>query len=71
MTAFVLIVVTNAVKPADAIVNSANPKPKFGSGVDAAIYRAAGEKRLLAEREKIGEMEPGEVAVTPAFDRMY
>ncbi|MCR5742974.1 MAG: macro domain-containing protein [Lachnospiraceae bacterium] len=53
---------------ADAIVNSANPKPQFGSGVDAAIYRAAGEERLLAEREKIGEMEPGEVAVTSAFD---
>ncbi len=53
---------------ADAIVNTANPNVAVGSGVDTAIYNAAGRERLLAEREKIGPMERGEVAITPAFD---
>ncbi len=52
---------------ADAIVNTANPKPVVGSGTDSAIYKAAGEKKLLAERIKIGDISRGEVAVTPAF----
>ncbi len=52
---------------ADAIVNTANPKPVFAAGTDAAIYKAAGEKQLLAERKKIGDIMPGETAVTPAF----
>jgi len=53
---------------ADAIVNTANPEPIYGSGVDQAIYMAAGEKELLAERIKIGKIKPGTVAVTPAFN---
>ena len=53
---------------ADAIVNTANPKPKFSSGTDSAIYAAAGVEKLLEERKKIGRIEEGEVAVTPAFD---
>lgn len=53
---------------ADAIVNTANPDVAIGSGVDSAIYKAAGEDRLLRERQKIGKLEPGEVAITPAFD---
>ncbi len=53
---------------ADAIVNTANPDVAVGSGVDSAIYKAAGEDRLLRERQKIGKLEPGEVAITPAFD---
>lgn len=52
---------------ADAIVNTANPKPIFASGTDSAIYHAAGEKELLTERKKIGDIAPGNVAVTPAF----
>ena len=52
---------------ADAIVNTANPKPIFASGTDSAIYHAAGEKELLAKRKKIGDIAPGNVAVTPAF----
>lgn len=51
----------------DAIVNTANPLPMYGSGTDGAIYQAAGRDELLAEREKIGTIEPGEVAVTSAF----
>ena len=52
----------------DAIVNSANPKAVIGSGVDSAIYRKAGLARLFIKRRQIGEILPGECAVTPAFD---
>ncbi len=52
---------------ADAIVNTANPKPLYGSGTDGAIYKAAGADELLAERCKIGVIKPGDVAITPAF----
>lgn len=52
---------------ADIIVNTANPQPMIGSGTDSAIYNAAGAEELLAERKKIGNIKPGEVAVTPAF----
>ena len=52
---------------ADAIVNTANPMVAVGDGVDSAIYKAAGRELLLAERAKIGELRPGECAVTPAF----
>ena len=52
---------------ADAIVNTANPEPVYAGGTDAAVYRAAGEKKLLKERAKIGRIAPGEAAVTPAF----
>lgn len=52
---------------ADAIVNTANPLVTIGSGVDQAIYEAAGEEALLAERAKIGPMRPGQAAATPAF----
>ena len=53
---------------ADAIVNTANPHVAVGYGVDSAVYDAAGKEKLLAERARIGEMNPGDVAVTPAFD---
>lgn len=52
---------------ADAIVNTANPKPKYDSGTDTAIYLAAGAEELLEARKKIGRIEEGRVAVTPAF----
>ncbi|MCD8075387.1 MAG: macro domain-containing protein [Lachnospiraceae bacterium] len=52
---------------ADAIVNTANPHPTYAAGTDAAIYKAAGAGLLLAERKKIGKMERGQAAVTPAF----
>lgn len=52
---------------ADAIVNTANPDPIIGGGMDAAIYYAAGKRRLLAERKKIGKIAPGEVVSTRAF----
>ena len=51
----------------DAIVNTANPKPIVGWGVDAGIHKKAGPK-LLEARSKIGLIRFGDVAVTPAFD---
>lgn len=53
---------------ADIIVNTANPHPVIGSGTDSAIYRAAGEEALLAERKKIGDIAPRQAVATPAFD---
>ena len=52
---------------ADAIVNTANPRPEYGRGTDGAIYAAAGAEALLEERRKIGRMKVGEAAATPAF----
>ncbi|MBO7364211.1 MAG: macro domain-containing protein [Lachnospiraceae bacterium] len=52
---------------AEVIVNSANPRPVIGGGTDSAVYRAAGENALLEARKKIGDLAPGQCAVTPAF----
>lgn len=64
-----LIIIRNDITQvkADAIVNTANPYPKYASGTDRAIYEAAGAKQLLAQREKIGTIHQGKVAVTDAF----
>ena len=51
----------------DAIVNTANPKPIIGYGVDAGIHQKAG-KKLLEERQKIGNIGVGEAAITSGFD---
>ena len=51
----------------DAIVNTANEAPQYSTGVDTAVYMAAGVDELLAERKKIGWMSEGEVAITPGF----
>lgn len=52
---------------ADAIVNTANPKPAVGRGTDRAIYSAAGADQLLAARKSIGNIAPGDAAYTDAF----
>ena len=52
---------------ADAIVNTANPKPVIGGGTDSAIYQAAGREQLLEARKKIGSIEPGQAVYTDAF----
>ena len=51
----------------DAIVNTANPVPSYSTGVDKAIYHAAGVEKLLAARQEIGFLNEGDVAVTPGF----
>lgn len=51
----------------DAIVNTANPRPVIGSGVDCAIHEKAGPK-LLEARCQVGHINRGMSAITPAFD---
>ena len=51
----------------DAIVNTANPKPVVGSGTDTTIHKKAGPD-LLAARQKIGSIDVGCAAITPAFN---
>lgn len=53
---------------ADAIVNTANPRPEIGHGTDSAIYAAAGADSLLAARSAIGEIAPGHASFTEAFN---
>lgn len=48
---------------ADAIVNSANPHPVVGRGVDSAIHAAAGPA-LLEARRRIGDIAVGDAAAT-------
>ena len=49
----------------DAVVNTANEAPTYGSGVDTAIYKAAGEIELLKLRKEIGYLDEGMVCITP------
>lgn len=51
----------------DAIVNTANPRPVIGSGTDSMIHEKAGPE-LLAARQKIGDIDRGCAAITPAFN---
>lgn len=51
----------------DAIVNTANPRPVIGSGTDSMVHEKAGPE-LLAAREKIGNIDRGCAAITPAFN---
>lgn len=51
----------------DAIVNTANPRPVIGSGVDTAVHDKAGPK-LLEARKAIGNIARGSAAVTPAYN---
>lgn len=51
----------------DVIVNTANPRPVIGSGVDRAIHQKAG-KKLLSARQEIGDIDFGDAVITPGFD---
>ncbi len=53
---------------ADAIVNTANPDPVIGAGTDSAIYKAAGKQKLLAARNLIGQIAPGQAIETAAYN---
>ena len=50
----------------DAIVNTANPRPVVGSGTDSMIHKKA-DPGLLAARQRIGSLDTGCAAITPAF----
>jgi O-acetyl-ADP-ribose deacetylase (regulator of RNase III)/transcriptional regulator with XRE-family HTH domain len=52
----------------DAIVNTANPMPEYGAGIDTAVYEAAGVDKLLARRKEIGEVERGSSFITDGYD---
>ena len=51
----------------DAVVNTANPNPVIGSGVDSGIHKKAGHELLLA-RQKIGCIDFGDAVITPGFN---
>lgn len=51
----------------DAIVNTANPRPVIGLGTDSQIHDKAGPELLVA-RQKIGSIDAGCAAITPAFN---
>ncbi len=57
--------ITNMV--VDAIVNTANPRPVIGLGVDSMIHEKAGPN-LLRARQEIGSIACGSAAITPAFE---
>lgn len=47
----------------DAVVNTANPNPVIGSGVDSGIHKKAGHELLVA-RQEIGCIDFGDAAIT-------
>lgn len=51
----------------DAVVNTANPSPIIGSGVDSGIHKKAGYELLIA-RQKIGCINFGDAVITPGFN---
>ena len=51
----------------DVIVNSANPKPIVGAGVDERIHTYAGEE-LIKARLAIGDIACGEAKITDAYN---
>ena len=63
------LVKTNIINiPADAIVLPANTLLKEGSGASAAIFEAAGRKKLTQACKKIGSCEVGSAVPTLAFN---
>lgn len=52
--------------PVDFIVNTANPEPTVGKGLDKSINEKAGGL-MRSEREKIGRIYPGDIAITDAY----
>lgn len=51
----------------DAIVNSANPQPIIGGGVDFAIHEAGGDE-LIQARKELGQINVGQVKYTPGYN---
>ncbi len=52
----------------DAIVNTANPNPEYGSGIDCAVYEGAGKDVLLKARKEIGSVDAGNSVITSGFN---
>ncbi len=51
----------------DAIVNTANPMPGYGSGIDSAVYEVAGKDKLLRKRHEIGAIDQGTSVMTEGY----
>lgn len=51
----------------EVVVTAANRYLAGGGGVDGAVHAAAGPRLLLA-LHPLGECEPGQAVITPAFD---
>ena len=53
----------------DAVVDSADPKPVFSTGITRAIHEAAGPE-LMAARKEVngGNLDENDIIVTPGFD---
>ncbi len=52
----------------DCIVNAANTKLLFGSGVCGAIFRAAGIDELQKECDKLSPIKTGEAVITNGYN---
>ena len=52
----------------DAIVNTANPMPGYGAGIDSAVYEAAGKDKLLEKRHEIGAIDRGASVITDGYN---
>ena len=53
----------------EAVVNTANERAVVDTGCDSAIYVAAGYDELLSyRRDHIGDVQEGEVFITPGFN---
>lgn len=52
----------------DAIVNTANPMPGYGAGIDSAVYEAASKDKLLAKRHEIGAIDRGTSVITDGYN---
>ncbi len=50
----------------DAIVNTTNPQPEIGYGVDSSIHKKAGPE-LLEARKALGKIRVGSAAITPGY----
>lgn len=51
----------------EAIVNTSGSDPRVGDGCERAIYSAAGEQELMAERLKFGHVDEGDVFLTQGY----